>query len=274
MKISFLIPSYNHSKYIEFTLESIYNDAFELDYEIILIDDGSTDDSKTIIENWCKARSNVNIKLKFRENLGVSATANELIRMSSGNVIRFCASDDAIFKGSSIFIMNYFSKSTYMVLVGDAYIINKKNIIVGNSAIENNGGSLTNLKSIDGLHKEIVGNWSIPGPCFAMQREIFDKVGYFSEDLLIEDWDFFLRVTAFRSIVFTESYFSLYRIHTENTSRTRNIPRKIINLNNQYTAGKRNLHLFAGYLKIILLLECFKLNLKIIIFKFINFFKK
>ncbi len=273
MRISFLIPSFNHSAYIGYTLDSIYSDAEGLNFEIIIIDDGSVDDSRLVIDNWCKLHPLVDIRVTYRENQGVSATANELLRLSTGDVIRCCASDDAIFAGSSLRILEAFTNSDSLVLVGDAYVINSMGAIDGKSAIEMSGGVLSKLKTAKGLKEEIVANWSIPGPCFAMRRRVYEIVGYYAEDLLIEDWDFFLRVAALCPMQFVEGYFSYYRVHSRNTSRTSNLSKKVLNLNYQLIAGKRQLHLFEGKLRLLLSFECITLKAKIIIFSFINLLK-
>lgn len=273
MRISFLIPSYNHSNYIASTLDSIFDDAEGLDYEIIVIDDGSTDNSRSIIDSWCSSHPLVDIKIKYRENRGVSATANELARLASGDVIRCCASDDAIFAGSSLRILEKFNDSDSLVLVGDAYVINSVGAINGKSAIEMSGGVLSKLKTAKGLKEEIVANWSIPGPCFAMRRRVYEIVGYYAEDLLIEDWDFFLRVAALCPVQFVEGYFSYYRVHSRNTSRTSSLSKRVLNLNSQLIAGKRQLYLFDGKLRLLLEFECIILKLKITIINFICFFK-
>lgn len=272
MRISFLIPSFNHSKYIRHTLDSIYTDAASLDFEIILIDDGSEDDSRSVIDAWCELHPSVDIKVGYRENRGASATANELVQQASGDIIRCCASDDCIFAGSSARIIRKFEESDALVLVGDALVINDAGSIISKSAIELNGGVLDKMQSLDGLKKEIVFNWSIPGPCFAMRKQVYDVVGLYAEDLLIEDWDFFLRVVALCPIQFIDVHFSYYRIHSRNTSRTLNITRKIRNLNAQLTAGKRRAYLFKGSLRWMLEIELFRLILKIIIFRLVNFF--
>jgi glycosyltransferase involved in cell wall biosynthesis len=267
MRISFLIPSFNHSKYIGHTLDSIYSDAEGLDFEIIVIDDGSTDDSRSTIEDWRKRHPLVDIKITYRENRGVAATANELIRQASGDVIRCCASDDGVYAGSSLKIINRFKEGDDLVLVGDAWVIDENGTIIGDSAIELSGGVPSRMETPEGLKEEIVANWSIPGPCFAVRRQVYEAVGYYAEDLPIEDWDFFLRVAALCPMRFVGEYFSYYRVHPGNTSRTSNLAKRVRNLNAQLTAGRRRSHLFRGRLRLLLECECLQLKLKILVLR-------
>lgn len=276
LSISFLVPSYNHSSYISYMLDSIYADANAdaLDYEIIIIDDGSTDDSMSKIDSWRALHPLVNIKVTYRENRGISVTLNELVRQASGDVIRCCASDDGIYAGSSSNIIKIFKESDVLVLIGDALVIDGDGTIVGSSAIKLSGGVPIKMQTLEGLKREIVANWSIPGPCFAIRKQVYEVAGFYAEDLVVEDWDFFLRVAALCPIKLINVYFSYYRVHASNTSRTTNIARRINNLNAQLSAGQRRASLFNGQLRLLLKYQCFILRLKIIALKFRTLFVK
>lgn len=90
-EISIVIPVYNCGKFIEETLNSILNQTYS-DFEIIAIDDGSTDNSAEIIETCAKKDSR--IKLIKQENAGVSCARNKGIQLSQGEYIAFCDADD------------------------------------------------------------------------------------------------------------------------------------------------------------------------------------
>lgn len=274
LRISFLIPSYNHFNYISYTLDSIYADAKALDYEIIVIDDGSTDDSISKIDCWCKLHPMVDIKVTYRENRGLCVTLNELVRQASGDVIRCCASDDGVYAGSSSKIIQRFKESDALVLVGDALVVDDAGKIAGSSAIKLKGGVPRRMQTPEGLKREIVGNWSIPGPCFAMRKQVYEVAGFYAEDLVIEDWDFFLRVAAHCPIQFVNEIFSYYRVHSGNTSTTPTTARRVRNLNAQLTAGKRRSYLFHGWLRVLIELQCVRLKLKIFILRLAMFSSK
>ncbi len=89
-KLSIVIPVYNTYKYIDKCLKSIMNQ--NIDYEIILVDDGSTDESGKLCDNY----QNENIKVIHINNLGVSNARNVGILNSSGKYITFIDSDDYI----------------------------------------------------------------------------------------------------------------------------------------------------------------------------------
>ncbi|MEK3984575.1 glycosyltransferase family 2 protein [Paenibacillus sp. FSL K6-3166] len=92
--ISVIIPLYNVEKYIEFCLQS-FEYQIEREFEIIVIDDGSTDNSAAIVNEYIK-QSSLKIRLINQVNSGVSAARNKGINESQGNYICFVDSDDMV----------------------------------------------------------------------------------------------------------------------------------------------------------------------------------
>lgn len=93
--ISVIIPVYNVEKYIRKCLKSVLNQTFQ-DFEIIIIDDGSTDKSGIICDDF--ARHYGNIKVVHKRNGGVSSSRNKGLEESTGDMIVFVDSDDWIDK--------------------------------------------------------------------------------------------------------------------------------------------------------------------------------
>jgi len=94
IKVSVIIPVYNCSQYIGETLKSVINQHFH-DFEIIVVDDGSTDNSLEIINETLKG-SCVQYKVIHQENAGVSVARNRGIDVSSGEYLVFVDGDDYI----------------------------------------------------------------------------------------------------------------------------------------------------------------------------------
>ena len=92
-KVSIIVPAYNTEKYINKCLTSLINQTYK-NIEIIVVNDGSTDNTKEIVENF--AYSDYRIKLFNIENSGVSNARNFAIKNSTGNYIAFVDSDDYI----------------------------------------------------------------------------------------------------------------------------------------------------------------------------------
>ncbi|WP_104734471.1 glycosyltransferase family 2 protein [Hanstruepera ponticola] len=88
-KFSIVIPLYNKAKYIAKTLNRVLNQTFS-DFEIIIVNDGSTDNSFEVVEKFTDAR----VKLFTTKNQGVSAARNFGIKKAQGNYIAFLDADD------------------------------------------------------------------------------------------------------------------------------------------------------------------------------------
>lgn len=87
--ISVVIPLYNKEKQIAYTLQSVFNQTFQ-DFEIVIIDDGSTDGSVAEVEKFSDSR----IRLVHQQNAGVSAARNRGIEEAKGELIAFLDADD------------------------------------------------------------------------------------------------------------------------------------------------------------------------------------
>ena len=94
-KVSIIIPVYNTGKHIEKCLNSIVNQTKNVDLEVIIINDGSTDNSDEIITQYMQ-KHNLNIKYYSKENEGVAKTRNFGIEKAASNYIMFLDSDDYI----------------------------------------------------------------------------------------------------------------------------------------------------------------------------------
>lgn len=91
--ISIILPVYNTEKYLERCINSIVNQSYN-DLEIIIIDDGSTDGSARICDEWREKDSR--IKVIHKQNEGVSVARNTGLEISKGDFIFFIDSDDYI----------------------------------------------------------------------------------------------------------------------------------------------------------------------------------
>ncbi len=97
IKVSVIIPVYNCARYIGATLKSVINQDFRYNYEIIVIDDGSTDGSLNVINSTLKG-CGVPYKVIHQDNAGVSVARNRGINVSSGEYLVFVDGDDLVFE--------------------------------------------------------------------------------------------------------------------------------------------------------------------------------
>ena len=94
MKISTIVPLYNDEEYVENTLNSLVNQSIFEDIEVIIVDDGSNDNSKYLIEKFSLDYANINAFHK--ENEGLTFTRNYGMDLAKGEYIHFMDSDDYI----------------------------------------------------------------------------------------------------------------------------------------------------------------------------------
>jgi len=97
VKISVIMPIYNSEKYLKEAIDSVLNQSFK-DFELICINDGSTDNSPEILENYRK--KDKRIKIINQKNQGLSAARNKGLKNSEGEFIFFIDSDDYIAKNT------------------------------------------------------------------------------------------------------------------------------------------------------------------------------
>lgn len=106
-KISIIVPVFNLDKYIEDTIKSLLNQTYK-NIEIILVDDGSTDNSADICDKL--ADTHKNISVIHQKNQGVSAARNAGIAAATGELIGFCDGDDTIDADMYEFLYNLIEK--------------------------------------------------------------------------------------------------------------------------------------------------------------------
>lgn len=103
--LSIIIPLYNKEEYILDCLNSIIDCKY--DFEIIVIDDGSTDHSAELVDNFSKNHPTIKIKLISQKNSGPSSARNKGIQIANSSYILFLDADDYFNKNSLDFLMDF-----------------------------------------------------------------------------------------------------------------------------------------------------------------------
>ena len=182
LKISVVIPMYNAAKTIERALNSIKNQTLKCNYQIIVANDGSKDNSQEIVEKYIADNPQLNITLINQLNGGVSKARNTGLKHASGNLIAFLDSDDA-WKEEKIEEQLKIFKNHYNVdFLGTGF---------AGFGIKAKIGKLKKISFEDLLFR----NYFQPSTIL-MKREIVDKVGYFDENQkYAEEGNYFFRVS-------------------------------------------------------------------------------
>lgn len=179
--ISIIVPVYNVEKYLDRCIESIINQTYK-NIEIILVDDGSTDKSGEICDNY--ANLDTRIEVIHKVNGGVSSARNKGLDIANGEYIGFVDSDDYIHpKMYETLLSNLIdydadiSMCNYIKGIEDNYNFKK---------IKNNLEILNTLEQMNCLYNDKVGQ--ILG-CYLKlyKRELFNSLR-FKENKIFEDW--------------------------------------------------------------------------------------
>ena len=125
--ISFIIPTYNAEKTIQNTINSILKQSeTSLEYEIIVVDDGSTDNTKKLIQ---ELESNQKIKYYSKENSGVADTRNFGVQKSNGEYIIFVDSDDYVSQNLLKDIEPYIKQNIDLIKWNPLFVDENKEIL-------------------------------------------------------------------------------------------------------------------------------------------------
>lgn len=124
-KVSIIVPIYNGEKVIRRCVDSIINQDYR-DLEIILVDDGSKDDSYKIIEEY--AKNDERIVPVHKENSGVSATRNLALSMATGDYIRFLDVDDWLPFDSTKLMVRAMEENDVDLVIADFYRVVGDNV--------------------------------------------------------------------------------------------------------------------------------------------------
>jgi len=201
-KVSVILPCYNGDKFIRETLESALYQTYN-DIEIIVVDDGSTDDSKAIIKSF----SDPCIKYFYKENEGVSVARNHGIRFSKGKYIAFLDSDDLWLPEKIELQLKEIErqKDIYFVCSG-FYLIDSRGQVLDKIKVKNSTNILKDLL-LDG---NIIG----PPSSVLVKREVFKSIGDFDPFLSTSaDWDLWIRIAQRYPLAYIDKPLIKYRIH-------------------------------------------------------------
>ena len=119
--VSIIIPVYNSDKYIARCIDSILSQTFS-DYELILIDDGSSDTSWDICIKYSQQDKRIR-SIRQPINKGVSAARNRGLEAAVGTWVYFCDSDDYLYNDSLEILVNQIDKNVDMILAGYSRIV-------------------------------------------------------------------------------------------------------------------------------------------------------
>ncbi len=201
MNISVIIPTYNRREFLKRAISSLLKQSHK-SFEIIVVDDGSTDDTKKVLKNYP-------IRYIFQSNQGVSAARNRGAKEAKNEWIAFLDSDDEWREDKLQKQVDFHrvNKNILFSHTGERWIRKGKDVNYPKKLKKPHGDCfLDNLTTC-----------KIAASSVMTHKKVFGKVGYFDENLKVcEDYDFWLRVSyEFEIGLIDEPLVSKYAGHSQ-----------------------------------------------------------
>lgn len=206
--VSVIIPVYNREHLVSQAIESVLAQTYQ-PVEIILINDGSKDNSLSILKEY-ERRFPSTIKVLDQENQGQIAARNNGINVAQGDYIAFLDSDDLWMEDKLIRQIPIFEAGVGLVYSGAEIIDEKGKVIRTEFADEAITGN---------IYPQLLVKNRMTGGTVVVTKESLDRVGVFSMDFkAAENWDLWLRICQFYTARVVSDPLIKYRIHSDNMS--------------------------------------------------------
>jgi len=246
--VSVIIPCYNGEKFIAEAVESVLNQTYQ-NWELIIVNDGSTDSSEKIIKEFCKKDKRVRY-IKNNENKGIPATRNIGIKESNGEYIALLDQDDLWLPAKLEKQVKYFEidKELKIGLIFSDILWMREGKISRNSRLSRKIFKNLDKLSCEEVFEILFMNNFIPIISVLVRKQCFSTLGLFDEKLLggADDHDFVLRLASNFNLKYIEYPLAIRRIHKDNYSRMERffkdemiIIEKILKGNKKYSKLKR-----------------------------------
>ncbi len=219
--VSIVIACYNHSDFVQECIKSIINQDYK-NIELIIIDDGSEDNSVDMIREvipLCQERF-VRFEFRYRSNKGLCATLNEAIEWCSGIYLSLFASDDIMFsdrisKQIATFNEKVKIKSNLVAIYSGVEFIDNEGMSKGHKA---GSGGFCDFNGV-AFRTEF-----LPSPTFLVIREKILEVGGFNPNFKVEDFYMRLKLTSAGGVFYImPEALVKYRRHDDNLSKKSSI---------------------------------------------------
>lgn len=222
-KVSLIVPVYNCSTFLRKCLDSIINQTYK-NIEILLINDGSTDDSLSICNEY--SNNDNRIIVINKTNSGVSSTRNIGINKSTGEFIMFVDADDMLFPNSVEVLLKGIEDGNYDLVIGNYVLLNNDNTQSNHTVIINYEKSLLNFCIENTL-------WSTWGKI--IRKNKIEK--QFAEDIFVaEDILFWVTNKNIKRYKYIENECYMYRLNPFSTMRNKKVNERVMS---EFEALKR-----------------------------------
>lgn len=208
--VSIIMPVFNGENFVKKAIQSVLAQTYT-NYELIIIDDGSTDGSYPVIKPFL----NKKIQYIYQENIGVAAARNTGISVSAGELIALLDQDDVWLPHKLLLQIEFLNNNPQIGLVHTTIqCINDKDEFVSCKGMIWVGSYSGNCGS-----QLLAGNGIAPLTILA-KANLIKQCGNFNQNRApADDWDLWLRMSRITSFGFIPEICAYYRIHNANESK-------------------------------------------------------
>ena len=202
--VSIICLCYNHENFVKESLDSVVNQSYK-NIQIIIVDDYSSDNSVSEIENWIKNHSDVTF-IKNSKNMGNNLSFNQVLPLVKGDYVIDFATDDVLFEDTIASQIEAFHQNPSAALVfGNAELVNEKGKHLSYHFHTNSAQKVLDTS----LHKTNCISLLKGGNCMCsvsamMKKSVVDTLKGYDESLFYEDLDFWFRLSKQYSITFID----------------------------------------------------------------------
>lgn len=182
-KVSIILPTYNHAYFLPQAVQSVLKQTLQ-DFEIIVVDDGSTDNTREVIEEYADGR----LKYVYQENQGLAASRNAGLRIAQGECVAFLDADDIFLPPKLEVQMDWLeAHPTYGM------------VLSGYNIIDEQGKPIRTIAPWTSVPTLELKDWLLTNPvppvAVLVKKRWIDQVGGFDDRFRrVEDWDLWLRL--------------------------------------------------------------------------------
>ncbi len=196
--VSIVLPTYNGAKYLQQSIDSCLNQTYK-NIELIIVDDGSIDETPKIIKSY----QDVRIKcIRHKKNKGLSHALNKGFAKASGEYLTWTSDD------------NYYAEDAVESMVALLQTNKVIDFVYANFYIINEHGAL--LQSVSVAPSETLREYNCIGPCFLYRRKIYEVIGEFNHDaFLAEDYEYWIRIFRRFKMQKIEKFIYWHRWHPQ-----------------------------------------------------------
>lgn len=232
--VSIIVPVFNEGKILKNSILSLLNLDYQ-NYEIIIVNDGSTDNTRQIAESLVGLQQakygNVKVSLINQPNLGKARALNAGIYFSKADFVLCMDGDSQLAPESVRFAVRHFKDPKIGAVAGNVKVLNRKRFFTDLQALEYIEG--LNMARSAQSYMKLVN--IIPGPIGIFRRKAIEQAGFYSSDTYAEDADLTLKVLAHgwkiyyepKSISYTEAPVTLQQLLKQRYRWTRGILQSI-----------------------------------------------